>query len=120
MGTNNEGLEDHELYHKANDNFNMLMDESGLINAQQAEQMGIDKVHYERMTKRDKTVPWLIYPENKYKSAWDLWMTLVLIVTCIMTTLEIAFNELENNEIDSGPIIDYIIDSIFFIISFTK
>lgn len=33
IGTKNEGLEDHELYHKANDNFAELIDESGLINA---------------------------------------------------------------------------------------
>jgi hypothetical protein len=53
----------------------------------------------------------IIYPENKCKEFWDLWMTLVLLTTCILTPLNIAFN-LE----DSNPnlkIVDYCIDFLF-------
>lgn len=44
-----------------------------------------------RMTERKNEKCCLIYPENKYKSWWDLFMTLVLLITCIATPYTIAF-----------------------------
>ena len=44
------------------------------------------------MTERKNQKPWIIYPENRYKGIWDLFMTLVLIITCIQTPLDIAFD----------------------------
>ena len=41
-------------------------------------------------------------------------MTVVLIVTCVMTPLSIAFNDIENVDPKSA-VIDYIIDSLFLI-----
>jgi len=33
----------------------------------------------------------IIYPEHKYKGYWDLFMTLILVITCILTPYNIAF-----------------------------
>ena len=63
-----------------------------------AGKMGIDKKHYQRMTKRMGEKAFIIYPENKTKSLWDLFMTIILILTCIMTPLNIAFNDIDNVE----------------------
>jgi hypothetical protein len=62
----------------------------------EAGKRGIDKRHYERMTNRGNQKKCIIYPENKHKSIWDLFMTIVLIMTCVMTPLSIAFNDLDN------------------------
>lgn len=35
--------------------------------------------------------PYLIYPENKAKDNWDLFMTFVLLLTCVKTPYDIAF-----------------------------
>ena len=62
------------------------------------------------MTSRNNQKMCLIYPENRYKSWWDLLMTLVLLVTCIATPYTIAF------VIDEPPsliIFNAIIDALF-------
>lgn len=41
--------------------------------------------------KHERRRPCLIYPDNARKAQWDLWITLVLLVTCIVTPLSIAF-----------------------------
>jgi len=66
------------------------------------------------MTKRDSYKYFIIYPENRHKSGWDLFMTVVLILTCIMTPLSIAFSDSDNAD-DSGFDIDYVIDTLFLI-----
>ena len=43
------------------------------------------------MTARKNEKACLIYPENKYKGIWDLFMTFVLLFTCILTPYTIAF-----------------------------
>jgi hypothetical protein len=35
---------------------------------------------------------YLFYPDNKYKKGWELFMTLILMVSCLLTPLEIAFS----------------------------
>lgn len=40
---------------------------------------------------RPNKKPYIIYPENKKKGIWDVLITLVLLVSCIMTPLDIAF-----------------------------
>ena len=59
--------------------------------------MGIDKKHFQRMTKREVEKPYIIYPENKKKGVWDLFMTFILVLTCVMTPLSIAFNDLDDD-----------------------
>lgn len=48
------------------------------------------------MTERHNKVAFLIYPENKLKSVWDLLMTIVLLVSCVMTPLNLAFGNDDN------------------------
>mmetsp|Transcript_24636 Transcript_24636/g.38294 ORF Transcript_24636/g.38294 Transcript_24636/m.38294 type:complete len:93 (+) Transcript_24636:817-1095(+) len=44
-----------------------------------------------RMTHRAKKKAFIIYPENKLKDYWDLMITIVLLVSCILTPVDIAF-----------------------------
>jgi len=54
----------------------------------------------------------IIYPCEKKKEYWDLWMTFILIVTCIFTPLNIAFDYQQRSS--SIEVIDYLIDFIYF------
>lgn len=45
----------------------------------------------ERMTYRRHKKKCMIYPEDKFKSFWDLLMTLILLAACVATPVEIAF-----------------------------
>lgn len=68
------------------------------------------KKKVERMTARKNEKCCLIYPENKYKSWWDLFMTLVLLVTCIATPYTIAF---VSDEPPALVITNGVIDALF-------
>ena len=66
-----------------------------------------------RFLNHENTKAFIIYPENKDKGIWELFMTLILLTTCVITPLNIAFS-LE----DTNPEIYYInvvIDLLFFI-----
>ena len=52
----------------------------------------------------------LIYPEDKYKSNWDLLMAVLLIFTCMVTPYRIAFSEDDALWIT----INYTVDFLFF------
>ena len=54
-----------------------------------------------RMLKRHNIVPYLIYPENKNKGIWDLIMTFVLLISCVITPLDIAFDSDNPSQIDT-------------------
>ena len=41
---------------------------------------------------------WIIYPDNKWKSHWDLIMTVLVIVTCIFTPYAMAFIQETSSE----------------------
>lgn len=65
----------------------------------------------------------LIYPDEKNKEAWDLFMTVILLVTCVLTPYNIAFVPIEDitSKIVSGAIdvlfaIDMIVifNSVYF------
>jgi hypothetical protein len=43
------------------------------------------------MSKRENRVFFMFYPEDEIKANWDLLLTLLLIVTCILTPYIIAF-----------------------------
>jgi hypothetical protein len=50
-----------------------------------------------------------MYPSNKYKGWWDLFMTLVLLLTCVLTPYNIAFQKPEtwlNTAIDILFVVD--------------
>jgi hypothetical protein len=44
-----------------------------------------------RMTHRAHEKKWMIYPENRHKGAWDLSITLLLLISSVMIPLQIAF-----------------------------
>ena len=56
------------------------------------------------------------------KANWDLWLTVLLIVTCIITPYRIAFEAKEGNDEKRSTIVNIIIDLFFLldmIFSFT-
>ena len=63
--------------------------------------------------KRQNKVKHIIYPENAKKVNWDLFMTLILIVTCMITPLRLAFGEEE--EPVGWMIFTMVIDGLFLI-----
>tara|TARA_B110000285_G_C15000451_1_gene551158 strand:- start:293 stop:625 length:333 start_codon:yes stop_codon:yes gene_type:complete len=46
---------------------------------------------YKRMVHREVRKPWMFYPEDGSKANWDLFMTIVLVYTCVATPAQIAF-----------------------------
>ena len=65
--------------------------DDGRVIPQQETQTSQKKKNTERQSKmkrmraRDDRKPWLIYPEDEWKANWDLFITVVLIYTCIVT-----------------------------------
>lgn len=53
----------------------------------------------------------MIYPENKRKEYWDLFMTIILLFTCITTPYNIAFIKEEDTP---TIVIGTVIDVLFF------
>lgn len=56
----------------------------------------------------------IVYPEDKFKSGWDMVMTLVLLTACISTPLEIAFSTEMKQSIFDDPS-SFIIDMLFLL-----
>jgi hypothetical protein len=54
------------------------------------EEVDIDSKMFLNINKKMQK-PWIIYPDNKWKSQWDLIMTVLVIVTCIFTPYAMAF-----------------------------
>ena len=67
----------------------------------------------ERMRARDKVRRCMLYPEDPMKVNWDLFITLVLLISCILTPLRIAFGEGE--EPLGWEIINNTIDVLFLV-----
>lgn len=55
----------------------------------------------------------MIMPDNTYKSYWDLFITLVLVFTCIVTPLRLAF--VKGDETMGWTILNTIVDTFFLI-----
>ena len=72
-----------------------------------------DKTKIARMSFRGNKKKWLLYPEDNYKVNWDLIITNILLISCMITPWRIAFGE------DEDPIewkiINYTIDGCFCI-----
>ena len=49
------------------------------------------EVDYCHAKKEEKLNCCMIHPENEYKGRWDLWITIVLLFTCIVTPARMAF-----------------------------
>lgn len=65
-----------------------------------------------RMKHRDQRKPCMFYPEDPTKANWDLFITIVLIYTCIQTPQKIAFVD---DETLGWTVALYSIDFLFFI-----
>ena len=57
--------------------------------------------------------PCMIMPSNTYKSYWDLFITLVLVYTCIVTPLRLAF--VKGDETLGWTIQNFVVDAFFLI-----
>ena len=66
-----------------------------------------------RMRARDKVRKCMYYPEDNFKVNWDPFITIVLLVSCILTPLRIAFGEAE--EPLGWLITNTLIDAFFFL-----
>lgn len=66
-----------------------------------------------RMRHRNNKRLYLFYPEDSPKQYWDLFITLILLISCIIVPYRIAFGEIE--EPLQWKMINYSIDSFFTI-----
>lgn len=64
------------------------------------------------MRHREDRKAYLFYPEDEWKANWDLFITLILLFTCVATPANIAFKD-ENSL--KWTISMYIIDSLFLL-----
>lgn len=55
----------------------------------------------------------MIYPDNHNKEVWDLFMTVVLLVSCMVTPLEIAFEDDIHESLSGIQIFDWSMDILF-------
>jgi hypothetical protein len=46
-----------------------------------------------RMKERADKKDWVLYPEDTSKTYWDIFITLILLITCLLTPWRIAFGE---------------------------
>ena len=65
----------------------------------------------------------MIHPENEYKGRWDLWITIVLLFTCIVTPARMAFQvkddpdaEVKQSEIWTGWDVAQAVTDVLFLI----
>lgn len=81
----------------------------------QSKLMKLDTINSIRRKETVKIrVPFLFYPDMNIKVYWDLWMTLVLVVSCIHTPVDIAFSNSEDHW-TANDIMGLVMD-IFFLI----
>jgi hypothetical protein len=69
-----------------------------------------------RMKRHDR-VNGILYPEDKFKTSWDVWISIVLLVTCIILPARIAFIKPKEDEhtINTWLVINTILDFFFLL-----
>ena len=50
------------------------------------------------LNRRENKKAWLFYPEDQNKVYWDLFITLILLISCLITPWRIAFGEVDINQ----------------------
>jgi hypothetical protein len=66
------------------------------------------------MKERDNRKAFMFYPEDPTKGNWDLFITIVLLWTCIATPARIAFED--GNTVEVGwETVKWIVDFLFLI-----
>ena len=58
---------------------------------EKAERSNYNAKRIRRMTYRPNEKKYMIYPENRHKGAWDLSITLLLLISSVAIPLQIAF-----------------------------
>ena len=56
---------------------------------------------------------YMIYPDNHKKEVWDLFMTIILLISCVVTPVEIAFEADISHAIQGIQIFDWAMDVLF-------
>jgi hypothetical protein len=75
-----------------------------------------EKKKYERMVSRENRRKLLFYPEDRVINFWNLFITLLLMVVCVYTPIEIAFAGASPNSAEKKiDIFSVAIDMLFFI-----
>lgn len=69
------------------------------------------KEKVKRMRARSHRKKWIIYPEDDWKGKWDLYITMILIFTCMSTPYLISFDA----ETQVWICVNYTIDLCFFV-----
>ena len=72
----------------------------------------ISQTRLDRMSHRKNKKEWLFYPEDDSKAIWDLFITFVLLASCLITPFNIAFGSLQDSF--EWIVINYTIDFFFF------
>ena len=78
--------------------------------------VNLDKVSEEKirkMTEREHRVEGILYPEDLIKTRWDVFLTLILIATCLITPYRIAFGP-EKGDYAGWRGLSYTFDVCFF------
>jgi len=103
MSTNKSTIEDHKGdLDDLDDQFYMNM----------KKRSGKSKEKIDRMTNYDNKKNWMIYPESPYKGHWDLFITLILLISCFSTPYIIAFGDVGSND-GRVKIFENVIDVLF-------
>ena len=55
----------------------------------------------------------VIYPDNKWYQVWELFMTLILLTSCFLTPVEIAFTPPVVSNHSTQSILEFIMDFLF-------
>lgn len=72
-----------------------------------------DQKMFNRMTKRKNRQMFIFYPEDKCKSWWNIFMTLILLSVCVTTPLDIAFADI--NESFTILTFSFFVDMLFLV-----
>lgn len=64
------------------------------------------------MVSRENRKTWMFYPEDIFINYWNLFITLLLMVVCVYTPIEIAFADIGEHKID---VFSLVIDILFLI-----
>lgn len=62
---------------------------------------------------REKRIKWMFYPEDGFKIFWDLFIMLVIVFSCIIIPIRIAFGGIDDSK--GWKIVNYVMDFIFLI-----
>lgn len=93
----------------------MDLNNDALPTVDQTKVKGENKEKIERMRyrKHKKEGSWLLYPEDQHKVSWDLFITMILMVSCVITPYNIAFASDNGQEPLGWSIVNYTIDILF-------